>query len=366
VSVKIKIPKKILYKLYIKKGLSSARIAEIYKCERTAILNRLREYEIPVKHPKKSLKPNKQILYNLYIDRQLSPYKIAKYFNCSPSTVRNWLFIYNFPVRKKNLILASKKQLSHLYFKKRCTLKKIADLLGYTPSGIFGVFKKHGIALRTYSQSSKYYFYRSDFDGDNSFKAYLTGFRIGDLHVIKEGHLIRIGSGTTKRDQLTLINGLFKKYGKVYLGAKDKRGAWHPEVSLNDSFYFLIPKYRTIPSWIKKSKKYFLSFVAGYTDAEGNIGCYPRARFKITSYDYGIIKGIGTGLKKYYNINPIYFLERTDRKTHNKDALSLIINNMHSVFTFLNHLTPQLQHKKRKDNAIATLESIKHRKHFNA
>ena len=192
----------------------------------------------------------------------------------------------------------------------------------------------------------------------------MIGFRLGDLHVRKSGKIIRVGGGTTKLDQVNLFKNLFNEYGVVYIGNQDKKGAWHPEVGLNQSFNFLVPKHEKIPLAIIKSKTSFLSFLAGYTDAEGNIGCYPRARFKITSYDYGILKSIGSGLEKYSNVKPVYFLEKTDRKTHNKDALSLIVNNMYSVYTLLSDLMPYLRHKKRKDDAVTTLESIKTRKQF--
>lgn len=365
-SVKIIISREKLRRLYIDKGFSSTQLAKVYHCEKTAILNRLREYRIPLRPPKIALRPDKKILFDLYINQRLSPYKIAESYNCSPTTIRNWLKIYGFEIRKKNLIRVSKEQLLRLYFDKRFSLAKMGNLLGYSSAGILGVFRKYKIKLRTTSESSKYYLHRFDFDGDKALKAYMIGFRIGDLHVRKERQLIKLGSGTTKREQTLLFNDLFKKYGKVYIGGKDKRGAWHMGVLLNDSFSFLVPKHRVIPSWIKNNRRYFLTFVAGYTDAEGNIGCYPRARFKIASYDYKILRGIGRGMKKYLNIHPIYFLEKTDRTKHNQDALSLIINDMHFMHTFLTALIPYLRHEKRRKNAITTLESLKNRKHFNA
>ncbi len=363
-SLRIGISKTVLQNLYISRGFSSGQIAKRYRCEKTAILNRLREYYIPLRHPKSPLNPNRKVLHDLYIDQNLSPYKIAEQLNCNPSTIRNWLKTYEFPIRKKKLITVSKARLSYLYYDKKMSLSGIGHRLGYTPSGIFGAFKKLRLPLRTTSQSSKYHFFRSNFDGSKPLKAYLIGFRIGDLYVKKEGHLIKIGSGTTKKDQLMLFNELFKKFGKIYLGPKDKRGAWHPGVSLNQSFRFLLPKHDRIPIWILNSRKYFFSFLAGYTDAEGNIGCYPRARFKLASYDYGILKDIGAGIEKYLTIKPIYFLEKTNRKTHRKDSLSLIINNMYSLYTFLTDLIPILRHKKRRRDAEKTLKSIKHRPNF--
>jgi len=342
-------------------GLSSGQIAKKYKCERTAILNRLREYHIPLRHPKNPLNPDKKILHNLYIVQNLSPYKIAEQLNCSSSTIRNWLKIYKFPIRKKRLIKISKTRFSQLYYHKKLSLKQIGDKFGYTSSGIFGAFKRFKLPLRSTSQSSKYHFLRSDFNGDKSQMAYLIGFRIGDLHVRKEKYLVRVGCGTTQEDQLTLIQDLFKKYGKVYIGSRDKRGAWHPEVSLNRSFDFLTPKHRRIPLWISNSRKYFISFLAGYCDAEGNIGCYPRARFKIASYDYGILKDITKMLKKYLAIQPVLFLEKIDRMSHNQDALSIIVNERYSLLKLLTILMPILKHKNRKRGLRLAIKNIQNR-----
>lgn len=360
-SLKIKIDESGLRKLYIDRGLSSAEIADVYKCEKTAILNRLREYEIPVKQPKLALKPDKQALYNLYINKQLSPYSIAPIFKCDPGTVRNWLLAYNFPIRKKNLIKIPKKQLLNLYFNKRLSLKEIGDLFGYTPSGILGAFRRYRVKLRNSSQSSKYHFLRSDFNGNGSQKSYMIGFRLGDLHVRKSGEIIRIGGGTTKLDQVNLFKNLFNEYGVVYIGNQDKKGAWHPEVGLNKSFIFLLPKHQRIPASIRNSKKLFLHFLAGYTDAEGNIGCYPRGRLKIVSYDYGILKDIGWCLYRFFKVSPVYFLEKTSRVKHNQDALSLILNSRKDLYKILTLLKPLLKHQKRKGDLLSTLKNVKNR-----
>lgn len=360
-SLRIKIDENDLRKLYIDRDLSSAEIADIYKCEKTAILNRLRQYRIPIKQPKLALRPDKRYLYNLYINKKLSPYSIAPILKCNPKTVRNWLVNYGFPIRKKNLIKISKKQLLNLYFNKRLSLKEIGDLFGYTPSGIFGVFKRYGVKLRNGSQSSKYHFLRFDFNENDSQKAYMIGFRLGDLHVRKSGEIIKVGGGTTKLDQVNLFKNLFRHYGVVYIGKQDKKGAWHPEVGLNKSFSFLLPKHQRIPALIRNSKKLFLHFLAGYTDAEGNIGCYPRGRLKIVSYDYGVLKDIGWCLNRFFKVSPVYFLEKTSRIKHNQDALSLILNSRKDLYKILTLLKPLLKHQKRKGDLLYALKNVKNR-----
>lgn len=357
-SRKIEIDKRTLQYLYLAMGLSTNKIGQKYGCWGTTIGKRLKEHGIKLRRPKKPLNPSKLVLREMYVSKKLSPYKISKEFKCEPGTIRRWLIKYHFSVRKKKLIKVSKRDLVNLYHKRRLSLKKIGELLGFTPSGLFGVFKRLNIKLRNYSESSRYHLHRHNFTGPKTLKAYLIGFRLGDLHVRKSGRVIRIGSGTTKKEQVKLLRDLFNNYGKVYIGNKDKKGAWHPEVSLNQSFSFLLPKHKRIPPWIGRSKNYFLNFFAGYVDAEGNIGCYPRARLKITSYDYDVLKGIGKYLKKYLQVFPVFFLEKTDRLIHNKDALSLIINERNELLKTLKLLAPLLKHGKRKNDAKIAIKNI--------
>lgn len=356
---KLEIDKGLLFNLYIEKGLSTYEIAEKLNCWNTTIGQRLKEYEIPMRNPKKPLKPNRKLLSKLYIGKKLSPYKIADKFSCTSNTIRRWLMVYGITIRKKKLIKVSKGKLKYLYFDKRLSLSQIGNQLNCTPPGLLKIFRKFDLPLRSISESSKYYTSRHNFVGDDAIKAYIIGFRLGDLHIRRSNDLIEVGGGTTKRDQLMLFNDLFKNYGKVYIGNKDTRGAWHPEVYLNKSFKFLLPKYKKIPSWICESKTLFINFLAGYTDAEGNIGCYPRARLKIASYDYAILRGIARCLKNYFNIPCVFFLEKTDKASHNKDALSLTINTKVHLLKVFNLLKPCLKHGKRRHDLDMAIQNIK-------
>lgn len=358
-SRKLEIKKNILYNLYIKKSLSTYKIARKFKCWNTTIGKRLKEYGIKLRNPKRALRPDRKFLRSLYIKEKLSTYVIAEKLKCNPGTVRKWLIIYRIPIRKKKFIKISKNYLENLYYKKRLSLKKIGKLQGFTAPGIFKTCRKFGMNLRTGPETSKYYLQRANFNNNKTSKAYLIGFRVGDLHVRQNYHLIKVGMGTTKKVQLKLFISLFKNYGKVYIGGQDKREAWHPEVYLNRSFNFLVPKYRKIPQWVCESKRYFLNFLAGYTDAEGNIGCYPRARFKLASYDYGILRDMGKYLKKYFQIFPTLNLEKNDRMIHNKDTLVLRINRMSSLLKILTLLKPLLKHKKRKNDLNIAIQNIK-------
>ena len=360
-SKRLEIDKATLVKLYIKQGFSAHQIARQFNCWNTTILSHLKIYNIPVRNPKLPLCPDKSTLFDFYINQKLSPYSIAPLLKCEASTVRNWLFKYKIPVRQKNLINISSKQLKHLYHDRRLSLSQIGEELGCSPPGILKFFRKYEIPTRSTSESSKYFLKRKNFNGNKNLIAYMIGFRLGDLHIRKAHEIIRVGGGTTKLNQIELFKNLFGPYGVVYVGNQDKRGAWHPEVSLNKSFNFLLPKHERIPLSICKQESSFLNFLAGYTDAEGNIGCYPRGRFKITSYDYGILKDTGLCLKKFFGISPVYFLEKTKRINHNKDALSLILNNRKDLYKILTLLKPLLRHKKRRRDLLYTLKNVKTR-----
>ncbi len=363
-ATRLNIPEKLLKDLYVKEGLSTRAIAKRLGCWNTTIAGHLKNYGIPLRQPKLPLRPDKNYLQEEYLRKQRSPYMIAEDLNCDPKTVRLWLIRYGFPIRKKKRIQISPDELRKLYVTQRMSLSQIAKKLDCVPAGILKLCRRFGIKPRTISESSKFYLLRKDFDGTPGEKAYLIGFRLGDLHIRRRGYVIGVGGGTTKKDQVILFKNLFKRYGNVYIGNQDKRSAWHPAVNLNNSFDFLLPKHKTIPNWIMTKRQTFLSFLAGYTDAEGNIGCYPRARLKIASYDYALLKGLRRGIKKFFHIDSRLWMEKTDRRTHNKDTLSLIINSAEPLFRLLNILGPKLRHRKRKQDYLRTIKTLYPRLHI--
>lgn len=131
---------------------------------------------------------------------------------------------------------------------------------------------------------------KKDFNGKLSDKAYMIGFRLGDLNVyqtVAHSDVIVVRCHTTKKEQLDLIRDLFSNFGKVTIGGKK---SYYINCFLNKSFDFLLPKEDRVEEWITNNAKYSNCFAAGYIDAEGNIGIYDgRARFKIDSYDKNII-----------------------------------------------------------------------------
>jgi len=358
----INISKNALNTLYIEKGLSAPKIAKICHCEQTAILNRLRKYNIPIRQPKQKIIISKKELKQLYKKRKLSAYKIAKIFHCVSGTIYRDLKAYKIKTRPLRRINLTKDKLKSLYIDKKLPLNKIAEIYKCCPPVILDKMRKYGIPRRTISETSTRHL-KKDFNGNSVEKSYLIGFRLGDLRVRKDHNLIGIGCGTTKLVQIQLIRALFSPYGPIWITKKDKNGALHIDCSLNPSFRFLLPKHNSIPKWILRNKKNFFCFLAGYTDAEGNIMISQgRARFRIRSYDKRILKDIHGKLRKL-GIKSLFGLDKKagiDKRgvIRREDCWKVIVNERESLsklFRFLKHL---IKHKKRENDLLKAEKNV--------
>src|SRR3989344_5885672 len=281
-TAKINIPKNELEKYYIKEGLGSRKIAKIYECDHGVILRRLKEHKISPIHKKNKIIIPKNRLFDLYINKGYSTYKIANLYGCKSTTIYYKLKDHKIKTRPKKLVNISRKELNKLYWKNKLSLSKISKKYDCTPSVILEKLKKYEIKRRDRSEANTLY-PKKPFEGDFIKKAYMIGFRIGDLHVKKDkknSKVIRINTNTTKIAQVELIKKVFGGYGHFY--TKERRGVHEVSCQLDKSFSFLITKEDNIPKWVLRSKKYFFSFLAGYTDAEGCIKVNQgRAKYRI-------------------------------------------------------------------------------------
>lgn len=152
---------------------------------------------------------------------------------------------------------------------------QVAKIVGCSQNTVHSCVKKLGIN-RTQSLSKtltppKYR--RKNFEGDSRQKAYLLGFRIGDLHVSQTSPVsktIRVATNSTKLAQINLFNKLFSPYGHTWRGRPDRRGAIKIRSYLNLTFSYLLPKTE-IPSWLTSDQENIIAFCAGYFDAEGTV-----------------------------------------------------------------------------------------------
>lgn len=361
-SNKISISKSQLNFLYFEKRLSARKIAIIFKCDKTAILNKLKRYGIIARHPKSKIVIQKNDLKNFYLKQKLSTYGVAKIFNCSPTAIYNYLKLYSIQTRPLKRVEITKSALEELYIYKKYPFSKIAKIYKCNTVCILNKMRKFGIISRSISEANTRY-PKNNFSGDLREKAYMIGFRLGDLRVRKSVNLIKAGCGTTKEDQINLIKSLFKKYGHVWVSARNKIGVVQVDASLNSSFDFLLPKHKSIPRWILEDELVFLNFLAGYTDAEGNIQISQnRAKFRIRTYDKKILHDLNNGLNKL-GVRGLFGLESNagiSKKgvRRNKDCWAFSINERKSLLKIFEYLQPLLRHKKRKKDLEKGLKNV--------
>ncbi len=241
------------------------------------------------------IKFTKEILYDLYWNQNLSPYKIGDMYDCSFSTITNRFKEFGIPF--KNQSLARQR-----YPKRNCS-------------------------------------------GNKCEKAYILGFRIGDLNVYKtsdNSEYIVVRCHTTCIEQFDLITSLFEEYGKVTIS---RGGAIN--CFLNNSFDFLLDKYGKYTT-IKEADEFF-SFVAGYLDAEGYFGINQgKARLKVDSYDADVLKWMSKKFELYGIRNKCKLIGICKTKrSFGKELWRINVNWATDLERLILALLPYSKHKKR-------------------
>ncbi len=309
-----------------------------------------------------SLNIQKDQLIGLYVDQKLSSDTIARRLACNHVTILNYLKKYGIPRRSRlgnrKPVIVAKEILLDFYSNKKLTQKQIAQRFGHSRFGIQRWMKIYGIKSRSDSESHTKY-PKKNFSGDLLEKAYMIGFRLGDLNVYKVHELVQARCSTTKKAQVQLINGLFNRYCNVHVW-KAKRGTFEIVALLNESFNFLLPKQDSIEDWILLKKDLFLAFLAGYSDAEGCIlirksnqgNKRPFAGFELATYDKNIIREIGRQLDKLGLVSPEAFVTSRagiDKRgvRRNKDCWRISIYRKESLWKLLNLLEPFMKHSDR-------------------
>ena len=351
---KISISKEVLSKSYVDEKLSTRAIARIYSCSQGVILRELREHGIKIRPLTEEIYISKKELNDLYINKKLSTYKIAEIYNCDSKTIHRKLRQFGIQTRPIIKIQIPKEELHHLYHVEKWSLSKIAKKFSCCVDPVFDRMREYEIPSRTMSEAKTIY-PKQDFSGDLTEKSYLIGFRLGDLNVFKEYHLISVQTNTTISEQLELLKLIFDKYGKSNIN-KDKNGAFHYGIRLNKSFEFLLPKKDIIEDWILKNDNCFIAFLAGYTDAEGNIQIHKnRLRIRIRSCDKNLLYLAHQKLNEM-GIRSMYRLELLagvyEHKKLNKDFWCLSINRQEDIIKLTKLILPHLKHMKKRKNLI--------------
>ncbi|MFH1971456.1 MAG: LAGLIDADG family homing endonuclease [Patescibacteria group bacterium] len=349
----------ILRLLYFDKNLSTRQIGKILGCHPSTVNKKLHEYQIIIKKPFRKIDIGKKELVNLYTKEKLSTYKIANLLECNVRTITNKMKLYHIQARSVKKDPTSKNRLVDLYQNKRLSLKKIGLMYKMTPSGILKRVRKFNIPLRKSWETNTGI--KIQFEGTPVEKAYMIGFRLGDLGVrqsSKRTKMIKVGSNTTKGEQISLIKNLFKKYSKVWVSKPNPIGVTSVSTILHPSFSFLLPKNDNIEKWIKSNTTTMQAFIAGYIDAEGSFGVYDkRAKFRLGSYDKNILKQISIWFGNC-GMKSILKLERKKKPGQNKDFWRITINEANSLLLLYGAIYKYIRHKKRISDFKKIIENI--------
>jgi len=374
----------LLKELYLKKLLSKKEIASFLKCNIITIHKKMKKFGIRARPIAKAVKiaMRKQIikilkskLENLYLKKKLAISEIAKKLDYDRSIIKRELERHGIPLRTQNEVISLRRKkerikkmaLKTFYYKDRLTQEQISKKLGKSREHISILMKEYGLKTRNRSETSTRY-PKFDFSDNLEEKAYLIGFRTGDLsaNLSSNKKLITVGTTSTKPEQIKLFKDLFRKYGHIWVSKKRKDGNRVFVVRLNCTFNFLLPKQDNIPKWIRENKDYFLSFLAGYTDAEGCIHIDKNnvSRFQLASYDKNILKQIHKQLIKIgiECKSPRISVQKGHIKSnglvYRNDHWRFTINRKSSLLPVLRFLKLRLKHRKKLNDLLKAEQNI--------
>jgi predicted transcriptional regulator len=322
-------------------------------------------------------KISKAVLIELYVEGKLTQLEVAERLNCTQSTISRCLKLYGLesrggfggdkPVPQMEYEIDIE-VLKKLYFEDKLTQEEIAERLGCTTAAIQRRMYKHNIQSRSGSQANllRYKSYRADFDGSDYLKAYMLGFCKGDVYAWvrdKGSETIRLMTNTTKSEQKDLFVSLFESYGHLIIN--DKKPVIHMAAFVNMTFDFLLDDKDHVPDWVLNDEEVFFAFLAGYSDAEANIGVYNGyAVFKLDSCDKNVIFACYQMLSKTGLEFPPPSIcavkGQIDKHgySYNNDMWRLCSRKKETLLNLFERLNPYLRHAKRRQdlsNAIANI-----------
>lgn len=318
----------------------------------------------------KKIKISKEKLKDLYINQYLTTYEISKKFGCCQATIWKRLHEFKIKPRKANCRYAnvpSKRFLQEHYIKKRLSTWKIEKKFGYSRGTTHRKLKEYDLKTRTLAESNIKK-PRKPFSGNLVKKAYLIGFRLGDLRVRKQyknSETISVACGSTIKEQILLIEKLFSPYCNVWKKSKNEKT--NVEAHLDLSFSFLLSK--ELPKWVLNNKSCFFSFVAGFTDAEGWIGISNNmAVYSLGNYNKTYLNFIKFGLNKYgidfkNKLTCGKTKGKTDRNgyTKNENYYGLRTSRKKLVFEILKETGHYLKHENKLKDLKRAIDNIKER-----
>jgi len=142
---KIRIPKDVLYDLYINQKLSKKKIGIIYNCGTTSIHRRLLEYKIPIRETKNyklSSKTDQTKVVDLYKNTDMHYEDISKELNISVGVVRTILKKNNIQTKKYSKIKGVEKYMDGEYIG-FYTFKQLSEDMKKSEHNLYTYMKCH-------------------------------------------------------------------------------------------------------------------------------------------------------------------------------------------------------------------------------
>jgi len=185
-------------------------------------------------------------------------------------------------LRNKKQYLAIKRgnflneqEIVKLYTKKLLSLKQIARMFNASPSGIKWILLKNSVQLRDKRDGLllvKGKYEKPPFKGSEIEESYLIGIVLGDLHSRwNSRYTIEVNTSSTHEKFIELLKKLFSKYTDGIVIRPRNKDELRFYAYLDRSFDFLIKKKEQIELIKEFNQNEFLSFLAGFFDAEGCI-----------------------------------------------------------------------------------------------
>lgn len=312
---------------------------------------------------------NAEKLQSLYWNDKLSILQIATMYGCAQRTIHNRMLEYDIPRRSLEKPLP-KDELEKLYIGKKMSTRKIALVYQCAYSHVDKYIRKYKFPIRSLAEAHITTF-RAPFSGDLSERAYLLGFRIGDLRVrkvYKNSETILVDCGSTRMDIIEHVKNMFEPYGRIWIGKPTKLNKIQVECSLDESFSYLLPKYQAFPKWTTQNQKTLLSILAGFIDAEGCFSIFGngQAFFSLGNYNKDILLQIATLLDKlkihfrFFLSSRVGYVSR-EGYVRNGDYWILQINRKYDLYCFVKKIYPYLRYVRKINDANRVLSNIEER-----
>jgi hypothetical protein len=285
-------------------------------------------------------------IVRLYVEDGLRAQAIARRLGVTPALVYDRLERAGIPrTRFAHLPLD---EIVSLYVKDRWSTPRIASHYGVACTTVARRLRGAGVALR--GRGGRPASDRPTCPRSLTFRAYVLGLVWGDFAVERpnaDGRAVRLGTSTTRREQVELAKAVFGRFGDV------RHTGTYVWVLLDESFEFVEAKHcPDVPEWIERLDGP-AAFAAGYIDAEGSYGVYEgRGRFRLSSCDAGVMAWIHQWLERIGVRNHLRCFSRrgtvlADGSVRRQDVWTLTVNEGQSLLRMIASLEPFARHQAR-------------------